>query len=687
MAESTISTPIVLKTAIKNNSVFSTPIVLKTAVKKDSAISTPLILTTAVKKDSAISTPRILCTVVPSTDKKYYFDTAVKTNQDITQSHDTALKVQSDILQSNDTCIKTASDKVQRYDTALKTKTYIVKQYDVALELQPKDLKSYYYDTAITIQRDISHSYDTKLQTATDIKPKYDTYAITKSDLARYYDTLLNAVAPTKVTKYYDTVAKTNKPIKTYSDTLLSIPHDTTITTDATSNNPFRPSKQVQKSGVVSLSLSLQEMSLTDSFTMETTNDINILDSINGNILDFPYLYKVSETSQQDRTITAKGMYDVDELLYKSINYKNGSTTHTLRDHAGYIAGALGKRLVFACDNFMHSGKWVGEGQTYNSIISSLFGWSSSIPHKAINVFLRAKDNSLNVIQRGHEQKTVDITSTAHTRPTVNRSIERTMISYSSSSSSGNNQGWGLYIEPLPFWGSLTFGDSVCSYESGYLRSEENSDGTTTYDYMGDGFGENKYLSRKTIRHADGSTTVTTYNYEKSKSGVLVLGTETETTTDKDGNETVRKTVHAPLGNGFYGTSVYVDGEFQGSSISTGSPACVASRYLTNQESITLGGARYGDNGGNPLGKGNVLKESVDIPTTDTSVIQNYISQIKWLNRRIKETVSMDIYNYGHVIDFTDRVKFRGNTYYLVSNTVTQTTRELKQSINLVRWY
>ena len=167
----------------------------------------------------------------------------------------------------------------------------------------------------------------------------------------------------------------------------------------------------------------------------------------------------------------------------------------------------------------------------------------------------------------------------------------------------------------------------------------------------------------------------------------MVLGTETETTTDKDNNTTVRKTVHAPLGNGFYGTSVYVDGEFQGSSISTGSPACTASRYLTNQESITLGGARYGDNGSNPLGKGNVLKESVDIPTSDTAVIQNYISQIKWLNRRIKETVSMEIYNYGHVIDFSERVKFRGNTYYLVSNTVTQTTRELKQTINLVRWY
>ena len=47
----------------------------------------------------------------------------------------------------------------------------------------------------------------------------------------------------------------------------------------------------------------------------------------------------------------------------------------------------------------------------------------------------------------------------------------------------------------------------------------------------------------------------------------------------------------------------------------------------------------------------------------------------------------MDIYNYGHVVDFSERVRFRGHEYYLVSNAVSQTTRELKQSVQLVRWY
>ena len=223
----------------------------------------------------------------------------------------------------------------------------------------------------------------------------------------------------------------------------------------------------------------------------------------------------------------------------------------------------------------------------------------------------------------------------------------------------------------------------MCSYESGYLVSEESNGSISTYEYTGDGFGENRYLSRKVINHADGSVTDIRYDYNKGKGGVLILGTETETTTDSKGNSTVRKTIHAPLGNGFYGTSVYIDGEFQGSSIGIGSPAATASRYLRNQESITLGGPQYdgtNDNGPDYL-------KSCDFPIEEKDIVRGYLNDLKWLNRKIRETVTMDIYEYDHVIDFTERVRFKGHEYYLVSNNIRQTTTELKQSIQLVRWY
>ena len=651
-----------------------------------SSISTPRILATAIVKKSSISTPRILVTVVPSTDTSYYFDTSIKANKDINANYDTNLKVQKSINQHYDTNTAVKADKVQYYDTNTNINADIVQYFDTNISIESKDKKSYYYDTYTSVKADATRLFDTSISIHKDINVNYDTNVKTTKTINKYYDTKVKAITAETVIQYYDTNIKVNAEAIYFYDTVVNSPHDTTIHTDPTPTNPFIPVKQQEKSGVVSVSITLQELTLADSFSMDTTDNINILDYVQGTILDFPYLYRVGETSQQDRIISLKGMYDVDEILYQSINYNFGNQTHTLKEHAEKIANALGKRLVYHADNFQHSQKWIGDGQTYESIISSLFGWSSSIPHKAINVFMRAKDNSLNVIQRGQEQTTIDITSTAHTRPIINRSLERTMINYSNSNGAGHDQGHNLYIEPLPFYGTLKMGDAVCTYVSGYLYSETNEGDTTFYDYTGDGFGKNRYLYRKTTNHADGSTTITTYNYSKTKSGVMVLGSETETTKDTNGNETTRKTVHAPLGGGFYGTSVYIDGEYQGSSIGTGSPASVASRYLTNQESITLGGANYGDND-NPLGNGNMLTESVNVPTTDKSVINSYLNDLKWLNRRIKEVVTMDIYNYNHVIDFTERVRFKGNEYYLQSNNITQTTKELKQSIILVRWY
>ncbi|ORT99033.1 hypothetical protein D081_2212 [Anaerovibrio sp. JC8] len=665
----------------------STPRILTTAVVKNSAISTPRILATGIINKSSITTPRILVTVVPSTAESYYFDATVNASADIAQHHNTALIVQQDVNINADTGINLQADTKHNYDTDITIKKDVNQCYDTALEIEPKDLKSYCFDTYANIQQALEKNYDTNINLKAGIEHYYDIYTGIKSDFINYHDTVVDVVVPQKVTRHYDILIGTLADSRLYFDTCISIPRGTTIPMDTIISNPFRPVVQKEKSGMVSISLNLQELTLADTFTLETTDDISILDYVSGKILDFPYLYRVGETMQQDRIITAKGMYDVDEILYRSINYGFGQQTHKLSEHASRIAGALGKKLVYRCDDFVHSGTWIGDGQTYENIISSLFGWSSVIPHKAINVFMRTNDNSLNVIQRGHESRTIDITDTAHTRPVINRTLERSMINYSSNSiDSGNDPGWGLYVEPLPFWGTLKFGDATCSYESGYLRSEENNGEITTYDYTGDGFGISKYLSRKSTQHTDGSKTVTTYDYSNSKSGVLVLGQEVEITTDKDGKESVRKTVHAPLGGGFYGTSVYVDGEFAGSSIGTGSPAAAASRYLHNQESITLGGANYGDKD-NPLGKGNRLKESVEVPTSDTDKLEAYLSELKWLNRKVKETVTMDIYNYGHVIDFSERVRFRKHEYYLVSNTVSQTTRELKQSIQLVRWY
>ena len=56
---------------------------------------------------------------------------------------------------------------------------------------------------------------------------------------------------------------------------------------------------------------------------------------------------------------------------------------------------------------------------------------------------------------------------------------------------------------------------------------------------------------------------------------------------------------------------------------------------------------------------------------------------IKDLNRRTKETVTVTLYDYEHLIDFNDRIVLYG-----VSNTLTTTPHVRdQQSLILVRWY
>ena len=98
-----------------------------------------------------------------------------------------------------------------------------------------------------------------------------------------------------------------------------------------------------------------------------------------------------------------------------------------------------------------------------------------------------------------------------------------------------------------------------------------------------------------------------------------------------------------------------------------------------------MGGANYGDVKNNNSSYNFI--DDAGFPVEDDGYLKELTNELKWLNRRIKETVSMDVYLADHVVDFTERVRFRGNEYYLQSNTISQTTRELKQSITLVRWY
>ncbi len=453
-------------------------------------------------------------------------------------------------------------------------------------------------------------------------------------------------------------------------------------------------------SGIQSVTLSLNERTLADTFQMETTIPLDIESAVQGRLLDFDCDFQVEETSQQGISQTVKGMYPLDRLLYMPINID--VTEADCSYYANKIAGALGLKLDLRIEDFTPSQDYSLSGMTYQDFISSLFSWTSKLPQRQINVFIRG--GMLHIIQRGHEEQVTDISDWPHTMPAINRKLIRSIWD------SATTEGWDKArsdkdYDPLPFTGIIGIEGITRHYLNGLLTEEETNGSFTEYTY------DDLYLTEKRTHNPDGSTVQTTYTYAKTANDIYLFK-ETEKTTDatqKEGEEpherddwtdwhnenfTTRITYHAPIGYGWYSTTVYEDGEFQGSSISQGKPGGKSSQFTINESNRSLG-SDYGfdDNDDNKF-KGQALFDT-EFPVTGDDFLRKLTREIEWLNRKRQEEVSLDIVSpvvkghatIRHILDFTERIQLDGNEYYLVSNQVKLTPRSLRQSIRLVRWY
>lgn len=448
--------------------------------------------------------------------------------------------------------------------------------------------------------------------------------------------------------------------------------------------------------GIRSFSMSLGELTLSDSFQLETVQPLNIDDSVQGQIFDYHFHFLVEETSQRDLVQTVKGMYSKDKLLYSAISFFVNE--FEVSYYAEGIAKALGLKLDMACDDFIPSQNFEDSGMTYQDFISSLFGWTSKLPQRQINVFIRG--DTLHIIQRGREHSVVDITDWLHGRPTIERKLVRS-IWHSTMENAGKAHN-DEDTEPKGFTGTISLGEISRSYSNGFLTHETNEKGYTDYVYDGE------YLSEKNTHNKDGSTSRTEYFYAKTNRDIYLFE-EKERTTEPidDGQEhdiydwtdwnnkdaTERITYHAPLGYGWYSTVVYVDGELEGSSLSQGKPGGKASRFTIDQSNLSLG-ADYdmGDDDDGPKYESLI---DTEFPVIGDDYLWELTKAIEWLNRKIQETVTVEILanihngvpDVKHIVDFTERIKFNGKEYFLVSNVVELTPRSLRQTIKMTRWY
>lgn len=454
-------------------------------------------------------------------------------------------------------------------------------------------------------------------------------------------------------------------------------------------------------SGIQSVTLSLNERTLADTFQMETTSPLEIESAVQGKLLDFDCDFQVEETSQQSISQTVKGMYPLDRLLYMPINIE--VTEAECSCYARNIAEVLGLQLDLRIEDFTPSQNYSLSGMTYQDFISSLFSWTSRLPQRQINVFIRGR--TLHIIQRGYEGQVTDISNWPHTMPTISRKIIRSVWD------SATTDGWDRArsdkdYEPLPFTGTIGIEGITRHYLNGLLTEEETNGSFTEYSY------DDQYLMEKRTHNPDGSTVQTTYTYARTANDIYLFK-ETEKTTEatqKEGeaphdrndwtdwlnqNFTTRVTYHAPIGYGWYSTTVYEDKEFQGSSISQGKPGGKSSQFTINEWNRSLGSDYdFDDDDEDDKFKGQALFDT-EFPVKGDDFLRKLTHEIEWLNRKRQEEVSLDIVSpvvkgqatIRHILDFTERVRLDGNEYFLVSNQVKLTPRSLRQSIRLVRWY
>ena len=483
-------------------------------------------------------------------------------------------------------------------------------------------------------------------------------------------------------------------------DTLIRVPHVLEYVKQPRGKRSKRSIAHIADNfrarGIRSFAVTLGEMTLSDTFQMETVQPLAIGDAVRGQLLDYRFSFLVEETLQRDLLQTVKGAYSKDATLYSAIRIfvKEAQASH----YAQSIAAALGLQLHWACDDFTPSQNFEDSGMTYQDFISALFGWTAKLPQRQVNVFIR--EDMLHIVQRGKEASVLDITDWPHGRPTMERRLVRSLWHSGHASETAGNAYNEEDTEPVSFTGTISWEEMSRTYHNGFLTSEANEKGMTRYTYHGE------YLTSKQTHNKDGSTSRTEYTYAETERDVYLVK-EWERTTEpiNDGKKhteydwtdwnnergTERITYHAPLGYGWYATTVYVDGNLEGSTLSQGKPGGKASRFTVEQSNLSLGSSYSRDEEDAPFSS----LIDTEFPVKGEAVLKELTQAILWLNRKTQEIVTLEVCaniqdgvpDVGHIADFTERIKFEGKEYFLQSNAVELTPRSLKQTIKMTRWY
>lgn len=464
------------------------------------------------------------------------------------------------------------------------------------------------------------------------------------------------------------------------------------------------------------LDISISAGTLSDSFKMSVPlGNAGLRDVIKGKfqwqeagvLKEWPYDFSVSDISVRNGIADYTGIYNNDKLNYTYYDYTYETVQETLPDRIGFsarrivsdICDQLGLTLVYNAMDWAfplpkvkeadayegHKRGWYSINGTYASVISQLFGWLSMLPN--VNFSVTIRNGVLYVTQRGYEANSENPyeISTVEFPPVISRHLVHTEWS-----GSGTNPKESEYTPDtnvqVPYSDTIQFGDCSITYENGYLISETRGTAVTTYTYTD--INNAKYLSMKETVDTD-TCSKTVYTYAEigteiylQREDVYTDGDPTAQNPYDDATHTAQ--THTPLGNSWYGTTVYdEDNEVVSTSLSQGMPGNSVTQYMidSTQEAFTGNESRQ-KSYRSPV----CISTNYPVMESDDDTLDFLIEQTDWLNNRTEETVSLTTVD-KHIIDTTQLVRLNGNDYHVESNEITHSPQGLRQSLTLKRWY
>ena len=148
-------------------------------------------------------------------------------------------------------------------------------------------------------------------------------------------------------------------------------------------------------------------------------------------------------------------------------------------------------------------------------------------------------------------------------------------------------------------------------------------------------------------------------------------------------------TRNVPIGNGWYGTTVInmkdsATGEIISSNISQGAPGNKVSQYLVDSSNDSLKPENSSRQMVIPL-RG-VARARQTYPVADRNTLQAIATCLDNYEGKEEITLRGEIVNDNHIYTYDDKIIYKGNEYYLVSNNITKTANTVRQSITAVRW-